>query len=123
MRSLAGHNLAEAVQCFKRSLELDPSESSNVLCNLGLAYFDQGMHAHAIACFDKAIEADARSVEALVLKGDALLSMGRLKESEEYFNKALLIQHDDSSAWSARGACLRRQVRNITIYSVCSTKV
>ena len=90
-----------------------PVKSSSVdLCNLGVVYFRQGAGPRAIEVLTRALELDAKNVDALwnlglvVLdRGDTAQGRGLLTQAAELRPKSLTFQltlgNDRSSRWSA----------------------
>jgi tetratricopeptide (TPR) repeat protein len=52
----------------------------------------------ALGCADEALRAEPRSVRALVARGDALSALGRVREAQLAFTRALAIEPDDPAA-------------------------
>jgi tetratricopeptide (TPR) repeat protein len=53
----------EAVEAYRRALELDP-EHADAHCNLGTVYYGQGKRGAALACFRRALEIEPLHLEA-----------------------------------------------------------
>ena len=63
--------VAEAIQCFESSLQLDPAQDE---CwrHLGLCWAERDEDARAIVCYNKALELDAYNMDALIGLGNSI---------------------------------------------------
>ena len=68
--------------------------------------FDQDMFEEAIEAYDRAIQINPDSVDALVSKGAALKNLGRYKESGKACDQALRINPKSAGAWANKAAAL-----------------
>ena len=62
--------------------------------------------------YEKALEADPKSVSALFNKGLALHHLDRYEEAINWYDKALLINPENTDAFYGKGAALRDSARD-----------
>lgn len=126
--------LEEAVDCLDRAVELDPNLEAHtymlrrealrlkekhasdpegvkrhLACEiqheLARTYRAQGDQEKALACYDRSLAIDPNNPGAWSMKGGLLHDMGRTKEAERCFRKALEVPIDDENRlhWFNRG--------------------
>ncbi len=67
-------NYDQAVECFKRSIDLQP-DFPDAHVNLGIAYYHLGQHQPELNCYDRALEINPDHPQALISKGAILASV------------------------------------------------
>jgi tetratricopeptide (TPR) repeat protein len=95
----------EALQCFNRSLEIDPLLAV-AWSSKGIALVQLGREDEALACFDSALEINPSYGQAWNNKGNTLTGLGRLEEGIVCLERALEINPRDEMAWSNKGCAL-----------------
>lgn len=108
---LAAGQLPEAVQSFRRSLELNPADST-VQNDLGVVLDRQEQKNEALACFQKAVELKADNVEALFNLGNLLRNMDRLSEAESWYRQALRVDPNSPDLCNHLGISLLWQAKH-----------
>ena len=124
----------EALACYDKALEIDPNYLALLVwTNRGLCHHHMGKHEEAIACYDKALnivnfekgplftkllepnqredyfsEMNMHQCNIYRLKADSLCSLEEYDEGLKYYDKALEINPNDTSAWYNKGNILRR---------------
>jgi len=78
----------------------------------GLILDKLGRITEAIEYYDKALEINPKSKDALVNKGGSLANLNRLEEALECFSKALDIDPEDGAAWTNKGIANYQLGRN-----------
>ncbi|MFQ5766106.1 MAG: tetratricopeptide repeat protein, partial [Rhodospirillales bacterium] len=101
----AAERHAEAADCFRRALEIDPAPA-DVHANLGNALLDQGLFADALENFRRVLEREPGHREARGNVGIALYGLGEADQAYEIFEKTLAADPDDAIALAATGAIL-----------------
>ena len=92
----------EAIQCFDKSLELDPRFGA-AWNNKGNSLGSLGRHEEAIHCYDKALELDPCHAVAWNNKGVSLSSLGRHEEAIRCYDQALELDPRYVDAWNNKG--------------------
>ena len=87
---------------YERTLKYAP-ESTNMLNNLGILYFDMGRKEQGIALFNKAIKIDPADAYAYINLGYAYQQIGKNKEAIILFEKALGLNPDNVTAYNHLG--------------------
>ncbi len=80
---------AEAQECFKKAMELNPAEKGQGFYNIGIIFVNAGQMSEAAAAFRQSIEADAAYAEsyfqlARCLLGDNATMPEAIKNLEQY---------------------------------------
>jgi len=88
----------EAMRCFDKALELDPSYA-NAWTNKGSGLSNLGRFEEAIRCFDKALELAPRDSAAWYSKGTSLHNLGRHEDAIRCYDKALELDPRYVKAW------------------------
>ncbi|BBP01074.1 tetratricopeptide repeat protein [Sulfuriferula nivalis] len=102
---------ADAEQCFRQALTLDPN-FSEVLTNLGLLLKQAGALAEAETCYKKAISIVPDGVQPYLLLGVMLLDSKRFAEAEKVGRQALQLAPESPVTWSNLGvllACMHKE--------------
>ena len=84
----------------------------NVLMEQGLAAFQQGHHAKAIACFERVIALAPDLFDAYFYLATSLSTLGRLEEAIETMKQARAIRPDSTAVYYNLGLLCRRAGRN-----------
>ncbi len=87
---------AEAIDVFKKAIDLNPIPPSYYFCNLGNAYGSIGQYKNAITEFKKAIGIKPTDVYAHIGLAVTYSIIGRIKEAEDEVNKILKINPEFS---------------------------
>ncbi|MFL6227403.1 MAG: tetratricopeptide repeat protein [Pyrinomonadaceae bacterium] len=84
---------ADAEESFRRSLELDP-KSVPALGYLGTTYAERGDYEQALACYERAIAADANQAVVYYLAADTILKLpgGDSAKAEQYLKRAISLE-------------------------------
>jgi tetratricopeptide (TPR) repeat protein len=90
-------NWNEVHDIYLEVLKLDP-KNTFVHYNLGLIYYNQGNYQKAYQYVEVVVNLYPFDHASVVLLGWINLKMGKLREAEVLFNKALLIMPNDASA-------------------------
>ena len=101
-------NLDEAIDCFRRAIELDP-KNATAHSNLGVVLQDQGQLDEAIACLQKAIELNPGWAPTYSNLGGALKQQGRLDEAIAECRTAIELNPKFALAHNNLGAALADQ--------------
>lgn len=111
------YNFGEAIGCFDKAIELDPSHIE-AWHSKGESLLQLGKYLEAITCFDKAIEIDQNFALAWYGKGVALIKSVEYKKATyreditefhkaiEYFDKAIEIEPNFADALYSKGNAL-----------------
>jgi len=86
----------EAIDVFKKALDLNPIPPSYYLSNLGIAYGSIGQYKKAITAFKKAIGIKPTDVYAHIGLAVTYSIIGRIKKAEDEVKKVLKINPDFS---------------------------
>jgi len=87
---------------YERTLRYAP-ESTKMLNNLGIAYFDMGRKEQGIALFNKAIKIDPADAYAYINLGYAYQQINKNKEAIILFEKAIELNPDNVTAYNHLG--------------------
>jgi len=90
------NNLDEAEKLLKKSVQLDPNNST-VHDNLGILFSKRGEYNKAIRKFNRALELNPNSAEANYNLGKVYEKLGKFGHSEKYFQKAVELNPKFSS--------------------------
>jgi len=90
--------VGEAVACYRRAIELDPS-NSDTWNNLGIAYAIAAQPAEAVPSFRRALELDPGNAQAWNNLGLALHTLGQLDEALAAYGEALRRRPNYVRAW------------------------
>ncbi len=97
---------------FRTADREDPSplavDEVNVLMEQGLAAFQQGHHAEAIACFERVIARAPDLFDAYFYLATSLSTLGRLEEAIEAMKQAKVIRPDSTAVYYNLGLLCRR---------------
>ena len=104
---IASGNLEDAINCFERSLQLNPANDYAWGGKaLTLDYLKR--YKEALECYDKAIECNPNNAITWHNRGLTLASLQMLKQSVESFEKALEINPMYAKAWYNKGRLLHK---------------
>jgi len=114
----------DALRYFVRSVELNPTQEG-VITNIGNTLLLKQRYSEALAQGDRALSISPDYGPAQLLRGEALLRLGRAKDAGEAY--ALAFKEDSSSleALNGRGAALFMQgdlTGALEIFSLCIAK-
>ncbi|HVB55367.1 MAG TPA: serine/threonine-protein kinase [Candidatus Acidoferrales bacterium] len=98
-------NLATAIDCYDKALELEPSDLFTWR-GKGDALGELGLFEEALACYGKVLEIDQRYASGWCDKGDTLRSLGRGEEAMGCYDKALEINPRDAQTWRSKFSIL-----------------
>jgi predicted Zn-dependent protease with MMP-like domain/Flp pilus assembly protein TadD len=79
-------------------LPSEPYAAASALVEEAAVALDRGGAERALACADEALQLSSRDVPALVLRGEALATSGRVEGARLAFARALAIEPDDPQA-------------------------
>lgn len=104
------NNLAGAINCFQRALELSPD---NAQCHsrLGYVFRKSNRFEDAVASYDNLVALNPDSAEAFNDRGIALGELGRHEDALASFQQALVLEPRHANALANLGemlGCLRR---------------
>lgn len=88
-------NFAEAVTDLQLLLHADP-QNADYRLQLATYFVADKRPRKAIEVLDRLIEDDEKNSEALRVRGDALLSIGKHKEAIDDYEKALVVEPEDT---------------------------
>ncbi|MDJ1175316.1 tetratricopeptide repeat protein [Roseofilum capinflatum] len=100
--------LPEAVQSYRRALQLDP-EYALAHYNLGLALYDQGKLPEAVQSYRRALQLDPEYAAAHNNLGLALSDQGKLPEAVQSYRRALQLDPEYAAAHNNLGLALSDQ--------------
>lgn len=89
--SLQDGDIAEAVRCFHRAVQLRPDWTSG-LHDLGAAYARDRRLDEAVRCFQRVLELDPNSVEALGNLGLAYVEMNQPQQAIRHLKRAISLR-------------------------------
>ena len=95
----------EAMSCFRRTIAGLPGHAAAHL-QLGLAFWNRGDPAPAIALAERATRLDPKLPAAHGVLGTMLRTVGRIDEAIAILREAVAIDPDDATACFHLGACL-----------------
>jgi len=110
LASYQAGDLARAEQHYLRSLALLPGRASTLI-NLAATQLRLARPLDALATAERALAADAESVDALLHLATALAQLGRLADALAAFDRLLELDPAHAPAWSSRGNLLRELQR------------
>ncbi|NDF12340.1 MAG: hypothetical protein EB060_05970 [Proteobacteria bacterium] len=84
-----GNNPQMALKSYERSLQLKPAGTAELFNNIGVALKQIGDYEKAFLAFHKAMEISPSQVLSYQNTAELMLECGRVKESVEYYLKAL----------------------------------
>ncbi len=108
----------EAVNCYNRSLEINPD--ANCWLNKGLSLSHLERHLEALESFDKAILLRPDYFTALRSKVYSLIELGRYQEAVDCIDRALELNPADDEAWSRKGRALDHLERYEEVIFACN---
>jgi tetratricopeptide (TPR) repeat protein len=97
-----GSGASPALRAIMEAVRLEPRSARNIT-RMGWLQREQGRHATSLETATRALELDARFVDALVLRAKALQSLGRSEEATATLRAALAINPADPEAHLALG--------------------
>lgn len=100
----------EAIDCYNRSLELDPSNAL-IWNNKGWTLRIMGHPEEALDCFDRALALEPSYSLFWSNKGLAFDDMGRYEDALQCLDRALEIDSSSDTAWNNKGLALRHMGR------------
>jgi tetratricopeptide (TPR) repeat protein len=89
----------------------EPPDRVALLLGKGQALLNLGKAEEAVACFDEALDLDARNTEVLLRKGTALEKLKRLEDAIECYDRAIALDHSQTMAYLHKGAVCNRLSR------------
>ncbi|MEM9587210.1 MAG: tetratricopeptide repeat protein, partial [Planctomycetota bacterium] len=92
----------EAMPCFLRAIELDPSKHSAHF-NLGLAYELRSRPEKALEHYERAVDLDDQDVSSHYNLARLLASLGDVVRAERHYQSALESEPDFAAAWANLG--------------------
>jgi Flp pilus assembly protein TadD len=102
--------LAEAAECYRQALRLDP-DHADALNNLGVLLMLEGQLAEAVDCFRHALRGNPHHTDAHNNLGAALFQQGHLAEEIECYHEALRSNPNNADAHNNLGIALQGQGR------------
>jgi tetratricopeptide (TPR) repeat protein/predicted Ser/Thr protein kinase len=102
--------LEEALADYRKSVELDPAESSAFLA-LGWRHYEARRYAEALAQYDEGLKHQPQNIELLEARGACLVELGRLEEAEAVMDRVVSAR-DEVDAYANRGAVRSRRGRH-----------
>jgi tetratricopeptide (TPR) repeat protein len=100
----AASRLEEAVEAFKRAIEIEPDFAD--LYELAKTLKELGNNQEALAAFDRALHFNANSFEALYGRALVLGELGKIDEALSALDYALTFRPNSFEAWYERGSLL-----------------
>jgi Tfp pilus assembly protein PilF len=99
----------EAISQLKRclSLEDEPDERANILCELGFCFLRMGWHEDAVRIFSQHLQTNSFDNDARFYLASAYASMGWTNESVTELRKILASDPTDVLAYHALALCYR----------------
>jgi len=91
------HGFSEAEQCFRRTVELQPT-SGPARLNLGQVLLSRGLPHEALAEYRAAVQLDPRLAEAYCAMGKAQAQLGQIDHAAASLESALRLRPDLSEA-------------------------
>ena len=111
LRRLQAGQSAEAEQCVRSALALDPRHADS-LHLMGLLCFAARRYDLAIEWFARAIRQNPGAADYFSNLGMALQRTQRLDEAIRSFDRALLLKPDQAEIWFRMGECLQQRKRS-----------
>jgi tetratricopeptide (TPR) repeat protein len=97
------------VKSFHRAVHsLHPEKIADLYKKLGGFYFNKRLYKEAVSAFEKALQYDPSSKDASLYTGYAYESLRDQKSAIKYFERYLLLTHDDSTGNRQRDDMQRR---------------
>jgi len=106
----AKHRFAEAVQAWKKAVELNP-EDARAHNNLGAALAETGKPDDALAEYRRSLELNDQSSQAHNNLGSVLAQQGKLEEALAQFARAVELNPDNGRAHCNLGSALSEKGR------------
>jgi tetratricopeptide (TPR) repeat protein len=104
--SLCGINRSEeALQSYKKAIELDP-ENSDTWMSQGGASNNLGRYDEALQSYKKAIELDPKKPDIWMSQGDTLYNLRRYDEALQSYKKTIELDPGNPGAWMSQGDTL-----------------
>jgi tetratricopeptide (TPR) repeat protein len=97
---------SEAMQSYRRAVELDPSMATAHFA-LGLLEYDNADYAGAAKCFQAAIALAPNMAQAHTHLANSLFQMDRLEEAIDSYRRAIALDPNDATAHSNLGLALQ----------------
>jgi serine/threonine protein kinase/Tfp pilus assembly protein PilF len=98
----------QAIEVFKATLEIDPSESAVVHLNIGNALIELENDEAALESFERSIAADASCHKPHLRAADVHYRLGRLSEAAAGYETAGRLEPNAYSAWFGAGSARMR---------------
>ncbi len=102
VRLFENGELAEAIEAFNRSIQVDPDREEAYLKS-GIAYLKRGFPNTAIAFFNEALVKGMKSSELYCLMAQAYDEMGEGRLVSRYATKAIMLDPQNATAYRTRG--------------------
>ncbi len=102
--TVSGRNEEALNQTYMIS-EVDPS--SQGWCNRGMILIELGEFKDALDSFNRSLEIDPQSAQALYWKAGVLAEMGRAEKALEFYDEATRIDPQFAEAWRDKGYILK----------------
>jgi tetratricopeptide (TPR) repeat protein len=105
-------NVNEAIRCYSKAIELDPSDAS-AYSNLGNLLSDENLkrYEEAEVAYGKAIELNPSYASAYSNLGILLRNLKRYDEAEVSYRKAIELNPSDATAYSNLGLLLHENLK------------
>lgn len=104
---MATGNVANAIKCFDKAVELNP-RNHYAWGDKALALDYLKKYEEALECYNKALECNPKSAITWHNMGLTLTSLKRLEEAVQSFEKALEINPKYAKAWYNKGRLLSK---------------
>ena len=98
----------EAIEAFKATLEIDPSEQAVVYLNIGNAHIELENDEAALESFKRSIAADASYHKPHLRAADVHYRLGSLSEAANGYETAARLESNSYSAWFGAGTTRMR---------------
>jgi serine/threonine protein kinase len=104
----------EAIEAFKATLEIDPSEPAVVHLNIGNAYIELENDEAALESFKRSIAADASYHKPHLRAADVHYRLGSLAKAADGYETAARLEPNSYSAWFGAGTA-RMQLSDLQL--------
>ncbi len=99
------HRNINAIECFDRSIELNP-EDSNSWNGKGNSLYELEKYQDTIACYEKAIELDPKDPNPWNGKGNSLYRLEKYQDAIACYEKSIELDPKDPNPWNGKGHSL-----------------